>query len=108
LVPQDAAAEEAVAAAARGAAEAPQQAAVARAGVAERQQAAVAARDAAAGVLRRAAAVPGAQGALQRAALPSAPLSASAFRRDQALPWPGPQPAARFARAMQRLRIAWP
>jgi hypothetical protein len=34
--------------------------------------------------------------------------SALAFRRDQALPWPVPRPVAQFARAMQRLRIAWP
>jgi hypothetical protein len=30
------------------------------------------------------------------------------FRRDQALPWPAPQPAVWFARAMQGLRIALP
>lgn len=58
----------------------------------------------AAGVLLRVAALPDAPGA----ALPSVPPSASAFRRDQAPPWPGPRPAARFARGMQRLRIAWP
>jgi hypothetical protein len=58
----------------------------------------------AAGVLLRAAALPDAPGA----ALPSVPPSASAFRRDQAPPWPGPRPAARFARGMPRLRIAWP
>jgi hypothetical protein len=64
---------------------------------------AAALRDALA-VLLRAAALPDAPGA----ALPSVPPSASAFRRDQAPPWPGPRPAARFARGMQRLRIAWP
>jgi hypothetical protein len=58
----------------------------------------------AAGVLLRAAALPDAPGA----GLPSVPPSASAFRRDQAPPWPGPRPAARFARGMPRLRIAWP
>jgi hypothetical protein len=42
----------------------------------------------------------------RRAALPSAvPL---VFRRDQAPPWPAPQPAAMFARAKQRWRIASP
>ena len=30
------------------------------------------------------------------------------FHRGQALPWPAPKPAVRFARAMQCLRIAWP
>jgi len=30
------------------------------------------------------------------------------FRRDQALPWPAPQPAVRFARAMQCMQIALP
>jgi hypothetical protein len=30
------------------------------------------------------------------------------FHRDQVLPWPGPQPAARFARAMACLQIAAP
>jgi hypothetical protein len=75
------------------------------AGVEAQRDAAVAAgpRDAA-GVLLRAAALPDAPGA----ALPSGPPSASAFRRDQAPPWPGPRPAARFARGMQRLRTAWP
>jgi hypothetical protein len=48
----------------------------------------------------------------RRAALPSA--AAWAFRRDQPLPWPAPQPAALFApaklfaRAKQRRRIALP
>jgi hypothetical protein len=48
----------------------------------------------------------------RRAALPSA--AAWAFHRDQLLPWPAPQPAARFARAKlfahakERRRIALP
>jgi hypothetical protein len=41
-----------------------------------------------------------------RAARPSA--VPWVFRRGQALPWPAPQPAVRFAHAMQCLRIAWP
>ena len=65
------------------------------------------ARDAAAprreAVLR---AVPDAPAAEPRAARPSA--VPWVFRRDQALPWPAPQPAVRFARAMQSLRIALP
>jgi len=52
----------------------------------------------------------GAPAAPLRGAQPSAPPSAApwVFRRDQALPWPAPQPAARFARAMQGLQIALP
>jgi hypothetical protein len=42
------------------------------------------------------------------AAQPAARASPLACRRDQALPWPVPLPAARFARAMPRLRIALP
>ena len=65
------------------------------------------ARDAAAprreAVLR---AVPDAPVAGPRGARPSA--VPWVFRRDQALPWPAPQPAVRFARAMQSLRIALP
>ena len=47
----------------------------------------------------------GAPAAPLRGAQPSAPPSAApwVFRRDQALPWPAPSPAARFARAMARL-----
>jgi hypothetical protein len=41
-----------------------------------------------------------------RAARPSA--VPWVFRRGQALPWPAPQPAVRFAHAKQCLRIAWP
>jgi hypothetical protein len=98
------------------AAEAPQQeAAEARAGVAVRRPE-VAARAGAAEVVRRRAALdaaavllraaeaPDVQVVQRRAALPSA--AAWAFHRDQALPWPAPQPAARFARAKQRRRIA--
>jgi hypothetical protein len=47
-------------------------------------------------------AVPGGRAA----ELPSA--VAWAFHRDQVLPWPVPQPAARFARATARLQIASP
>jgi len=67
-----------------------------------------AARDAAAVPLRGAVlpAVPGVRVAEPRAARPSAVLWV--FRRDQALPWPAPQPEVRFARAMQCLQIALP
>jgi hypothetical protein len=41
-------------------------------------------------------------------ALPSGLLSALAFRRDQAPPWPAQSPAVRFARATGRMRIASP
>jgi hypothetical protein len=51
-------------------------------------------------------AVPDARAAEPRAARPSA--VPWVFRRDQALPWPAPQPAVRFERAMQSLRIALP
>ena len=51
-------------------------------------------------------AAPDAQVAEPRAARPSA--APWVFRRDQALPWPAPQPAVRFARAMQCLQIALP
>jgi len=66
------------------------------------------ARDAAA-VPRRGAvlrAVPDARVAEPRAARPSG--VPWVFRRDQALPWPAPQPAVRFAPAMQCLQIALP
>jgi hypothetical protein len=61
------------------------------------------ARDAAAVPLR---AVPVVRVAEPRAARPSA--VPWVFRRDQALPWPAPQSAVRFALAMQCLRIALP
>jgi hypothetical protein len=84
--------------------------AVAWAGVAlppeaERQQEG---RDAAAVPLRGAVlrAALDVQGAEPRAARPSAVLWV--FRRDQALPWPAPQPPARSARAMHCLQIALP
>ena len=66
------------------------------------------ARGAAAVPLRGAVqrAVPDARVVEPRAAHPSAVLWV--FRRDQALPWPAPQPAVRFARAMPCLRIALP
>jgi hypothetical protein len=57
------------------------------------------ARDAAE-VLPRAA--PGARAAARPSAAPLV------FRRDPALPWPAPSPAARFAHAMERLQIASP
>jgi hypothetical protein len=108
VVPQQVAAWDAAAApqqvaAARGAVEVPQPEAVARASgeeAARRQEA----RDAAAVPLR--GAVPDARAAEPRAARPSA--VPWVFRRDQALPWPAPQPAVRFARATQCLRIALP
>jgi hypothetical protein len=66
------------------------------------------ARDAAAVPLRGAVlrAVPDVRVAEPRAARPSA--VPWVFRRDQALPWPAPQPVVRFARAMQGLQIALP
>ena len=66
------------------------------------------ARGAAAVPLRGAVlrAVPDARVVEPRAAHPSAVLWV--FRRDQALPWPAPQPAVRFARALPCLRIALP
>jgi hypothetical protein len=54
--------------------------------------------------------LPGAPGE-QAAELPSAVLpwaAAWVFRRDRALPWPVPQPMARFAHAMASLQIASP
>jgi hypothetical protein len=66
------------------------------------------ARDAAAVPLRGAVlrAVPDARVVEPRAA---GPLEVPwVFRRDQALPWPAPQPAEWFARAMQGLQIALP
>jgi hypothetical protein len=65
------------------------------------------ARDAVAVPLRGAAlrAVPDARVVEPRAGPSAAPW---VFRRDQALPWPAPQPAVWFARAMRGLRIASP
>ena len=96
--------------AARDEAEAPQPA-VAWVGVAALPPEAVRqqeARGAAAVPLRGAVlrAVPDARVVEPRAAHPSAVLWV--FRRDQALPWPAPQPAVRFARALPCLRIALP
>jgi hypothetical protein len=54
------------------------------------------------------AAAPAAWVAPGAPALPLAVLLALAFRRDQVPPWPGPQPAAQFARAMAGLRTASP
>ena len=62
----------------------------------------VAARDEAAAQRQAAGVLDGAAGL--RAAGPSA----SACRRDQALPWPALLPAGRFARARHLPRIAWP
>jgi hypothetical protein len=98
------------AAAARGAAGVLQQGAAVQAGAVVLQPAAAAvqagvavrppeARDAAA-VLRPAA--PGARAAGRPLVVPLV------FRRDPALPWPAPSPAARFAHAMERLQIASP
>ncbi len=47
-------------------------------------------------------------GARDAAAVPLRGAVPWVFRRDQALPWPAPQPAVRFARAMQCLQIALP
>jgi len=93
---------------ARDAAVVPQPEAVARAWVGEEAVRQQEARDAAAVPLRGAVlrAVQDVRVAEPRAARPSAVLWV--FRRDQALPWPAPQPAERFARAMQCLRIALP
>jgi hypothetical protein len=93
---------------ARGAVEAPRPEAVARAWVGEEAVRQQEARDAAAVPLRGAVlrAVPDARAVEPRAAGPSA--VPWVFRRDQALPWPAPQPAVRFARAMQCLQIALP
>jgi len=91
---------------ARGVVEVPRPEAVARAWVGEEAVRQQEARDVAAlpleAVLR---AVPDARAAEPRAARPSA--VPWVFRRDQALPWPAPQPAVRFARAMPCLQIAW-
>jgi hypothetical protein len=90
-------------AAARGGVEVPQPEAVARASVEEEAARRQEARDAAAVPLR---------GAVLRAVSDARAARPSAvpwvFRRDQALPWPAPQPAVWFARATQCLRIALP
>ena len=97
--------------AAWGAAAAPQQVAVARGAVGVPRPEAVRQReawDAAAVPLRGAVLreVPDARVVEPRAA---GPLEVPwVFRRDQALPWPAPQPEVRFARAMQCLQIALP
>ena len=95
-------------AAARDAVEVPQPEAVARAWVGEEAVRQQEVRGAAAVPLRGAVlrAVPDARVVEPRAAHPSAVLWV--FRRDQALPWPAPSPAARFAHAMKSLRIASP
>jgi hypothetical protein len=102
--PEEPAARDAVVAA-RGAAEVPQRAAEAPGAAPGPQQAvqdAAAAQDAE--VLQPG--VPGALAELLSGGLPSAAVWA--FRRDQALPWPEPQPLARFAPAMACLQIAAP
>jgi hypothetical protein len=91
-------------AAARDAVEVPQPEAVARAWVGEEAAQRQEARDAAEVLLR--GAVPDVRVAEPRAARPWAVLWA--FRRDQALPWPVPEPAVRFARVTQCLQIALP
>jgi hypothetical protein len=96
-------------AAARDAVEVPQPEAVARAWVGEEAAQRQEARDAAEVLLR--GAVPDVRVAEPRAARPWAvrPWEVLwAFRRDQALPWPVPQPAVRFARVTQCLQIALP
>jgi hypothetical protein len=104
----DAAVEPPQEAAARDAVEVPQPEAVARAWVGEEAVRQQEAPDAEAVPLRGAVllAVPDVRVAEPRAARPSAVLWV--FRRDQVLPWPAPQPAARFVRAMQCLRVALP
>ena len=88
----------------RGAVEVPRPEEVARAWVGEEAVRQQEARDAAAVPPR--GAVPDARVVEPRAA---GPLEVPwVFRRDQALPWPAPQPAVRFARAMQCLQIALP
>jgi hypothetical protein len=95
-------------AAARDAVEVPRSEAVARAWVGEAAVRQQEARDAAAVPLRGAVlrAVPDVRVAEPRAARPSA--VPWVFRRDQALPWPAPQPAVRSAHATQCLQIALP
>jgi len=93
---------------ARGAVGVPRPEEVARAWVGEEAVRQLGARDAAAVPLRGAVLreVPDVRVAEPRAA---GPLEGPwVFRRDQALPWPAPQPAVRFARAMQCLQIALP
>jgi hypothetical protein len=93
---------------ARGVVEVPRPEEVARAWVGEEAVRQLGARDAAAVPLRGAVLreVPDVRVAEPRAA---GPLEVPwVFRRDQALPWPAPQPAVRFARAMQCLQIALP
>ena len=93
---------------ARGAVGVPRPEEVARAWVGEEAVRQLGARDAAVVPLRGAVLreVPDARVAEPRAA---GPLEVPwVFRRDQALPWPAPQPAVRFARAMQCLQIALP
>jgi hypothetical protein len=95
-------------AAARGAVEVPQPEAVARAWVGEEAAQRREARDVA---VPPRGAVPGVRVAEPRAARPSAVRPWAVlwvFRRDQALPWPAPQPAERFARVTQCLQIAAP
>jgi hypothetical protein len=58
--------------------------------------------------LQQGVAAPAAAEVRLRAALPSGLPSVLVFHRDQALPWPVPQPAARSARAIEKPRIAWP
>jgi hypothetical protein len=100
---------------ARDAAEGPQQAAEAW-GAAVVPRPVAAARDAAE-ELQQEVAAPDAAGVRLRGARPLEALpsglpwglpSVLVFRRDQALPWPVPQPAARSARAIEKPRIAWP
>jgi hypothetical protein len=58
--------------------------------------------------LQQGVAAPAAAEVRLLAALPSGLPSVLVFHRDQALPWPVPQPAARSARAIEKPRIAWP
>jgi hypothetical protein len=88
------------AAAARGAAGVLQQGAAVQAGAVVLQPAA--AVQAQAGVAVRPPEAPGARAAGRPLVVPLV------FRRDPALPWPAPSPAARFAHAMERLQIASP
>jgi hypothetical protein len=78
----------------------------ARAGAEVARQQEAAARAGVAEAARQQEAAPGVPAVRRPAVLPSA--VPWVFRRDQPLPWPAPRPAARFAHANERRRIALP